>query len=399
MPVDILRLAASVPQAVYWYLALWLGLILVIRLLKGERFGFEANPVLLLYRTTRLNKWVELLSSRGTSGWRALWNIGIVTGVGAMFFIVYQLAGNLYNLLNRPQQAYSIQPIIPLPGIGVTWETFPYIVISLSVVLATHELAHAIASIADGVRLKSTGILVFIIGLFGGFAEPDEEQLNKSSVLTQLRVYAAGAYANIVLGVLVLLLLANFNATISPLYTPSNSGVVVGALIKDYPAEAAGVVPGDIVTGINGTTITKIEDLQHFMQQVHPAAVIELQTLRGTFFVTTKADEKDPNRALIGISNLTDNITYKPHAGFLDPQFPFYLLRLEFWLSIILISVGLINMLPIYPLDGGRFLESLLKATGIGHMKEIRTAVSGVFLLILLSNILISGALFGFRLF
>jgi membrane-associated protease RseP (regulator of RpoE activity) len=80
-------------------------------------------------------------------------------------------------------------------------------------------------------------------------------------------------------------------------------------------------------------------------------------------------------------------------------MFPIYLQRLEFWLTVILISVGLINMLPIYPLDGGRFLETLLKAVGVGHLKEVRYAFSSVFALILISNMVISGALFGFRLF
>jgi membrane-associated protease RseP (regulator of RpoE activity) len=399
LPIDLTGLLSGVPQALYWYLAVWVGIILVLKLLKGERFGFEVNPILLLYRTTRLNRWVEVLSARRPTAWRVLGNIGIVVGVGGMIFIIYQLIGNLYNLVNRPQQAYSIQPIIPVPGLGVSWETFPYIVIALSVVLATHELAHAVASVAEGVRLKSTGVLVVIIGLFGGFAEPDENELEKSSVATQLRVYAAGASSNVILGVFVVLLLGNFSATISPGYDTVNSGVLVGSLIPDYPAQAAGIIPGDVVVSINGTAITKIDDLQNFMRQIQPGGVVEVETTRASFLIKTKPDSEDPNRALLGIGGLSDYITYPPRFAYLDPMIPIYLQRLEFWLTIILISVGLINMLPIYPLDGGRFLETLLKAVGVGHLKEVRYAFSSVFALILISNMVISGALFGFRLF
>jgi membrane-associated protease RseP (regulator of RpoE activity) len=397
--VDVVSILSEIPQVLFWYLVAWVVLVLVIKVLKWERFGFEANPIILLYRTTRLNKFVEVLSRRGPSIWRGLWNVGVVVAVGAMVFIVYQLSSNLYNLLNRPQQAYSIQPIIPLPGVGVSWETFPYIIVALSFVLATHELAHAVASIVDGIPLKSTGIFMVIIGLFGGFAEPDEDELKKSNTLTQLRVYAAGAYANIAFGMVVFLLLANFNSTIALAYEPVDSGVTVGALIKDFPAEQAGMMPGDVVTAINGTAVTKIEDLQAFMRNVRPGMLVEIQTNRGIFPIRTQPDENDPDRALIGISNLTDNITYNPRLSFLSPNLPFQLLRLEFWLSVILVSVGLINMLPIYPLDGGRFLETLLKALGVGHLNIVRNAVTAVFLSILVSNMIISIGQFGFRLF
>lgn len=202
---------------------------------KGERFGVSGLPFYIIYRTTRLNKAIERIASSRPNAWRTFWNIGIVTGVGAMIFIFYQLVTNLLNLVYRAQQAVSIQPIIPVPGLLVSFETFPYLVLALSIVVATHELSHGIASLADHVPLKTTGLIYGHV-LMGGFVEPDEEKLKQAKSSTKLRVFAAGSYTNVVLGVLVIFLLFNFTATISPFYTVTSSGVTIGSIPTNLPA-------------------------------------------------------------------------------------------------------------------------------------------------------------------
>lgn len=171
------------------YLAVWIIISVAWWAFKAERFGVSGLPFYIIYRTTRLNRWIERLSNSKPMVWRTFWNIGIVTVVGAMVFIFYFLASNLLNLIYRTEQAASIQPIVPLPGLGVSFETFPYLVFALSVVVATHELSHGIASLADHVPLKSTGAFFGHV-LMGGFVEPDEEKLNQARNVTKLRVFA-----------------------------------------------------------------------------------------------------------------------------------------------------------------------------------------------------------------
>jgi membrane-associated protease RseP (regulator of RpoE activity) len=71
-------------------------------------------------------------------------------------------------------------------------------------------------------------------------------------------------------------------------------------------------------------------------------------------------------------------------------------LRAENWAYIVLISVGLINMLPADPLDGGKFLDTALAALGIGAAKQIRMVAFGAAWGILLANIGLSLLRFGF---
>jgi membrane-associated protease RseP (regulator of RpoE activity) len=377
------------------YLAIWIIICIAWWAFRAERFGVSGLPFYVIYRTTRLNKLIEKISNSKPTAWRTLWNIGIVTGVGAMAFIFYQLATNLLNLLFRTSQAVSIQPIVPVPGVFVSFETFPYLVLALSVVVATHELSHGIASLADHVPLKSTGAFFAHI-LMGGFVEPDEEKLNQAKNVTKLRVFAAGSYTNAVLGVLCIFLLFNFSATIAPFYTVVSSGVSIGSVPTNLPAYSSGLQAGDVVTSINGTKITSINDLRHYMSAVVPGQGITVGTQNGTFLVKTSVDPTNSSHALIGIGGLTDNIVYNPKLTGLASDFPPVLLHAEFWLSVVLISVALINMLPMYPFDGDKFLDAALNVFGLKRTKEIRTVANLAAYSILALNIALSLLRFGF---
>ncbi len=386
---------ASVFSFLAVYVAIWILVSVAWWAFKAERFGVSGLPFYIIYRTTRLNRWIGSISSSAPTAWRTIWNLGIVTGIGSMAYIFYQLARNLLNLFFRTEQAVSVQPIVPLPGLFVSFETFPYLVLALSIVVASHELSHGIASLVDHVPLKSTGAF-FAHVLMGGFVEPDEEKLNQAKNLTKLRVFAAGSFTNAVLGVLCIFLLFNFTATIAPFYDVVSSGVAIGSVPDNMPAHSSGLQAGDIVMSINGTTISGIADLRHYMSGVMPGQEIVLKTQRGTFTVKTGPDQINSSRAIIGITGLTDHIVYNPKLPLLSSEFPPMLLRAEFWLSIVLVSVALINMLPMYPFDGDKFLETALNVFGIRRTKGIRTVANTAAYSILILNIGLSLFRFGF---
>jgi membrane-associated protease RseP (regulator of RpoE activity) len=389
---------ASVFSFLAVYLAIWVIISIAWWAFRAERFGVSGPPFYIIYRTTRLNRMIERISNSAPTIWRTFWNIGIVTVVGAMVFIFYQLATNLLNLFYRTEQAVSIQPIVPVPGLGVSFETFPYLVLALSVVVVTHELSHGIASLADHVPLKSTGAFFGHV-LMGGFVEPDEDKLNHAKTATKLRVFAAGSFTNAVLGVLCIFLLFNFSATIAPFYTVVSSGVAIGSIPANLPANSSGLQAGDVVISINGTKISRIVDLRHYMSGVIPGQEIVIVTHRGTFSIKTGVDQNNSSHALIGIGGLTDNIAYSPKYPGFSSEFPPILLHAEFWLSIVLISVALINMLPMYPFDGDKFLEAALNIFGVGRTKEIRSAANVAAYSILALNIGFSLLRFGFQRF
>jgi len=377
------------------YAAIWIFICIVWWAVKGEKFGITGLPLYVIWRTTRLNNWIKRIAETSRTTWRVIWNLGVASGFGLMIYIFYLLARNLVNLFVKSPQATSIQPIIPVPGIGVSFETFPYLVLALSVVVITHELSHGIASLVDRVPLKSTGAFFGHI-LMGGFVEPDEAELSKSKEITRLRVFAAGSYTNVVLGVFFTILLVSFPATIAPFYNVVQSGVSIGSISPKLPANSTGLQAGDILTSINGTNIQSIDALRTYMNTVRPGQVVVLGTNHGTFSVTTAPDSANATHALIGIGGLTDNIAYQPKFAHLSSEFPPVLLHAEFWLSIVLVSVAMINMLPMYPFDGDKFLETALNAVGLKRTKEIRKAANALAWSLLVLNILFSVLRFGF---
>jgi membrane-associated protease RseP (regulator of RpoE activity) len=376
------------------YAAIWAVICVAWWAFRAERFGITGPPLYIVYRTARLNEWIRRISAWRPIVWRTIWDLGIVTGVGSMVFIFYKLASNLLNLSVGSQQAVSVQPILPVPGVGVSFETFPFLLLALSICLVSHELSHGIASLAERVPLKSAGAFfghVFV----GGFVEPDEDKLNEARNATKLRVFAAGSYTNLVLGVLCVLLLANFTATITPFYNIVPSGVQIASISANLPAHASGLQAGDTVTAINGTKISDINDLRQFMASVMPGQVVNLQTQRGSFLVKTAADPSNSSHALIGIG-LSENINYVPKLSFLSSDLPTTLFRAEYWASVVLTSVALINMLPMYPFDGDKFLEAALNLLGVRDIKQIRTIANGGAYAILLLNVGLSLLRFGF---
>ena len=378
-----------------FYGVIWIGIYVAGRALKAERFGFVISPLYFMYKTASLNNWIGSIAERRRGLWRTLGNAGIAVGMGLMIFAIYQLALNLYNLFFRVEVATSIQPVIPLPGLTISWESFPYLIVAISLVLATHELAHGIATRVDNVPLKSAGIFIAVV-LFGGFIEPDEEQLEKAPNQTKLRVYAAGSFTNAALGIVALLLFANFAATIAPFYTTNYVGVEVAGLLPGYPAEKAGIHAGDVIVAIDGASVRTVSDLQHALRGIPPNTRIVVSTLRGEIQLVTKADPNNATRGIMGVSPLRDYITYTGRFPLLPDNLPYHLLRLEFWTSIVFVSVAIINMLPLYVFDGDRFLETVLKALGVNRTKEIRWAATGVSLAILGLNFTFSILRFGF---
>ena len=377
------------------YVAVWLVICLLWWVFKGEKYGVSGLPFYIIYRTVRLNSGIERISEWKPTFWRTMWNLGIVVGVGSMVFAFYFFIQNLVNLFFKTPKATPVQILVPVPGLGVSPETFPYIALALSILLVSHELSHGIASLAERIPLKSVGLL-FLHVVMGGFVEPDEEKLNQAKGATKLRVFAAGSFTNVVLGIVFILLLANFSAIRAPFYNVRGSGVSIGSVPANLPAYASGIQAGEVVTGINGTTVSNIADLQHLMAPVTPGQVVVLQTNNGTFTIRTAPDPSNSSHALMGIGGLTDLTIYQPKFPFLSSNLPMIFGRAEFWLSGLLVSVGVINMLPIPVLDGDKFLETALNLLGMKRTKEIRMVIGGATLAIFALNMGLSLLRFGF---
>jgi membrane-associated protease RseP (regulator of RpoE activity) len=381
------------------YLGIWGLIILVGYLLKAEKHGLVVKPYYFMLKTVIFNSWMERIGGRFRRFWLTFFDIGAALGIGLLFFAIFTFVLNIFNLLFRTKQAGPTLLIIPLPGITISWEIFPYILISIAILLIPHEAAHGIASVIDKVPIKSSGVFLAVF-LPGGFVEIDEEDLSKRPSRTKLRVFAAGSSTNVATWFLVFLLFSNFALVISPLYQTTSSGVLVTGLANNGGAEKAGIQQWSVITGLNGTQMFQPSDLAAFLVRInetsHPSTVVTVALNNGeTKSVTTTPAPGNSTHALLGITTFP---FYAPRYSNLPVQFPFQIASQLNWLLIILLGVGIVNMLPLFPFDGDRYFDTILGALGLkseADRKIVRTLVGIAALSLLLGNLVLSYILFG----
>jgi len=203
--------------------------------------------------------------------------------------------------------------------------------------------------------------------MFAGFVEPDEEEFNNAKKISKLRVIGAGATSNVAFSfALGLILLTNpLFALVLPepilsTFYELPDGVMIIDVMQGLGAEKAGLLPNDIITKINNVQILSALDFEK--ANLSPGDTVSVTVLRGEqelqFFVEIMPSPDDPERGLIGILRDT-TFAFKPIYNFIEwnnPQLSMFLL----WLWMISFFIGIINMLPLPILDGGKFIHSII---------------------------------------
>ncbi|MFW9895812.1 MAG: site-2 protease family protein [Candidatus Thorarchaeota archaeon] len=208
-----------------WFLisiAFWLTVFLLMFLLrKRKEATYIFFPLVAMFKTKRLNKFINKISRKAPKFWKTIWTIGIFVSFGFTIYAFYFFFSNFVNLLFNPRIEQAIVPLIP--GVTIDLPLLFYLILPLLFIVTTHEFAHGIAASADGIDVKSTGVLgaglFFIIG-FGAFVEVDERELNSNKVKrnTRLRIAAAGTFVNGITAGIAFILILTFPLIIAPWY-------------------------------------------------------------------------------------------------------------------------------------------------------------------------------------
>ena len=366
---EIYEFAAQNP--IIYVLVAWVALLGAAKLLRLERHGFELKPYSLVYKNHGVQHYLVRMLGRTRRGVRIFADVSVVSGFAMMGFAFWFLLDNIAKFLVAPAEAAELTVLIP----GVTLTSGPAILgflLSLPVVLIMHEGAHGIVAALEKIKVKSGGFAVFV-AIFAGFVEPDEEEFEKARKVSKMRVIGAGATANVIFALaLGLLLLTNpvFALVVpEPLlsaFYEVPEGVTVLETMEGFGAARAGLAEGDVITSIGGAQVVSAVDLER--AGLEPGQTVQVGALRDgqpvEFQVQVMPSPDDPERGLLGI--IRDGASFVPVYGFIDwhPQVSMYLL----WLWMISFFIGIINMLPLPILDGGKFIHIIMS----GRMRESR---------------------------
>jgi membrane-associated protease RseP (regulator of RpoE activity) len=358
---------------------------------------------------------------------------GVIVVIIVSVFITFMLFLSVrYTLLVQPEPTgiYKPQNILLLPGINEYVPSTLAVWLAFIITIAIHEFGHAILCRVENIKVKTMGALIAVIPI-GFFVEPDEEELDKTKGMAKVRMFGAGITNNLVVGFSCFFLLILCMGLVTPVSQP-----VIHGVYKDYPAASAGILPGSIVTAVNGVPVNSRADVSTILNTTKPGnpltLTVEKDKIMKDYPLTLSAwpgDVPDRTSGFMGVEYYDGATVMSVIQGMLSPigffqflivpfandsgvqflrilafetpdtiyyQVPFEgfwgIVHLLFWCAWININVGIFNAIPMIPLDGGYIfkegVDRLLDRRGLlKYSSYVTGAVSYLMLIVLVSLI------------
>ena len=381
-------------NAIIYVLIAWVVILAIAKALKLEKHGFTVKAYSLTYKNTQVQSVLSKMLTRTKRGIRVFADVSVIAGFLMMGFAFWFLLSNISNFFVEPTEFAELTILIP--GVTLTSASaILYFLLSIPIVLVIHEGAHGIVATLEKIKIKTGGFAIFI-ALFAGFVEPDEKEFDDARKISKLRVIGAGATSNVIFAfALGAILLTNpLFALILPepfleWFYDAPDGVGIISIIEGSGAEKAGLQKNDVITGIDGIAIITPMDFQK--ADLKPGDTVTVTVQRDGQLLQLPVEimpsPDDPDKGLVGI--MRDSAFYKPIYNFIewDPQVSMFLL----WLWMISFFIGIINMLPLPILDGGKFIYTIIeKKASERKINAIMFSIYGVTFAIFGLNIALS---------
>jgi membrane-associated protease RseP (regulator of RpoE activity) len=369
---------------------------------QQSKIKFDLHLPLILIHTPYGLKFFDRISKTRAARFYAKFNtylMPLIT-IMALFLIIGSVAA-LFSSETIREGARGVGPQANLliPGLNPylpIWEGW----IALVVTIIVHEAGHGIIARVYGVKVESTGLVLFLGIPIGAFVNIERDELNRISTKQKSSILTAGPMTNIVLAAISLLAILLITSTLI-ITQPLDSnlyGVVITNVNSGSLAESIGLLKGDTIQQIQGVQIRDPVQLnENLNNNLGNTVTIGIMSESGQ--QTTKEaalpEQREPGKGILGVSitpiadpkevldryngmlftsplGLLAPPTFVqgmvPYSDFMadkytSPVFGAYYTipaNLFFWLWFINFNVAIFNALPIGPLDGGQLYNSLI---------------------------------------
>lgn len=365
----------------------------LIGLLIKDRKKVERNIVLFTRRTKRGRKLIDNIAKKNPRFWKILGTIGIIACLVGMVYGPFFLINNLYKASTTETKTSGLSLVLPSPsqevarGPGYLGVPFWYWIIPIALLIFVHEGMHGIMMRNEKLRIKSLGLLLLAV-IPGAFVEPDEKQLKKKNWLSQLRIYAAGSFGNFLLAGLVALI---FFSLINPVFF--TGAISYGYLnhtklnvSEPFPAQKANMT-GEILS-LNGKRVENIDEFGEILKGKKPGEEVSIKTTDRTYKLNLTENPKNESEGFVGIK-IVDTKVLK--EGFRDSPYESglnFFVELLIWIIILNIGIGIVNLLPLKPLDGGLMFEVIAERFLPSYKEGMVSLLGGLTLTLIIGNFL-----------
>ncbi len=345
----------------YWHVIAFYAALSLLVYLNRHKFEFEGKIVALLRTNTGL-EWMNHYGVKHSNAIKKLGTVGIYVGFLGMLVILGFLGYGLWKLIFEPTAPPVLSPVLPgitIPGTGITVPLFEGL-LALFVVVVVHEAAHGLVAAAHGLRVKGSGI-----GFFGpipiAFVEPDEEQIEQASDHAQLSVFAAGPWSNVLQAIVFFAVLIGLGFLLAPL--TSIEGISFQEVQDNSPAALAGITANQTYTSINDQPLQSAQGLTNELSALQPGDTFRLTDTTGSATQVTLGAYEETTDACMGVRGIEsvladDDIRNQSPilagiSGFIQTTL--------YWIFVLALGLGLANLLPLGPVDGGRMILTPLQ--------------------------------------
>lgn len=369
-------------------------IFLLALVILRDRKNLERKGLLLIRRTEKGKAIITGIARSSPYWWRKVGTLGVVLGFIGMSVGIYFVATPLYKTVvlgEEVREGPSLVLPTPFPSPsqipGVLFVPFWFWIVAIASVVFIHEGMHAIQMSNEDIKIESSGLLLLAV-IPGAFVEPDEEQLKSKGLMQRQRVYAAGSFGNFFLAGLFYLIIAYLVTPIFFIPAVGWAGYVQQEGNETLPAQQANM--SGAILYIDDQRTERIADLQRIMGATSPGQAIEVRTTKGTYELTLA---KDPNseRGYMGI--LLDS-SYKSfpvmkdaYRGQKSGEAISFFVQLLSWIGILNFGIGIVNLLPLKPLDGGLMFEALMEKYFPSVKDTTVRGVSAVMLALLVGSL------------
>jgi membrane-associated protease RseP (regulator of RpoE activity) len=369
---------------------------------QQSKIKFDLHLPLILIHTPYGLKFFDKISQTKAARFYAKFNtylMPLIT-IMALFLIIGSVAA-LFSSETIREGARGVGPQANLliPGLNPylpIWEGW----VALVVTIIVHEAGHGIIARVYGVKVESTGLVLFLGIPIGAFVNIERDELNRISTKQRASILTAGPMTNIVLAAISLfvILLITSTLVITKPIDPQSFGVVVTNVNQGSLAESIGLDKGTIIQQIQNNQIRNPVELNDNLNaNLGKLITIGLTDENGEKSTkqTTLPPQREPGKGILGVSitpvadpkevldrynsmlftsplGLLAPPTFVqgmvPYSNFMADKYTspifgsYYTIpaNLFFWLWFINFNVAIFNALPIGPLDGGQLYNSLI---------------------------------------
>jgi membrane-associated protease RseP (regulator of RpoE activity) len=280
---------------------------------------------------------------------------GIIIGFIGMVAILILLAKGVYAFLFLS----APPPVAPLfPGVqtapGLPILSFFHWILAIFVLAGVHEFSHGLVARLYNLKVKSSGFAVFsfILPIIpAAFVEPDEEELNSAKKKVQHGVLAAGSFSNLLTAGVFFLLFLFVLTPLASAVTVSE-GVIIRGVNEESPAFESGLGENELILELNDREINDVGDFIDNLKGLQAGEVVELKTNESDYSIIAIEHPSD-DRGYLGVNVSPEKVYIDEKYGFLGEVISWFAL-LFFWIFVANFGVGLFNLLPMGPLDGGK---------------------------------------------